>query len=482
MDLIIALGDFLWGGTWNGQRMLAAPPMVVALLGVGLWLMIRLRGRPLRRLGWALAQARRGGAEASRQGMISPLKALATALGGQIGVGKIVGVATAITLGGPGAVFWMWVTALLGTALAFAESALAIHYRERGTDGAWRGGPMVYIRLALGPRWRWLAVLFSVGTLVASLGATALIQSNSLVAAVTQASGGLGWSVSPVWPSAILAVLVFAAIVGGLRSIGAVASWLTPFMASAYVIASLVVLGLNVEHLPAAIRQIFASAFGLEPALGGVLGYGLLAAMRAGVARGLASNEAGQGTTPIVHATSSTRDPALQGGLAAFGVLIDTLVICSMTALVILSVPGLYESGDGAVERAWMSSTLEGGAITAAAFDHGFPGGRWVVFGAILLFAYTTLTTWNYYAEQALVDLAGPSFRLPFRVLWASVVFIGGLQPIEVVWRTGDFAIAMMTIPNLIALLVLSGVVVKLTARTDPMLAGSDQGIEQRPA
>jgi AGCS family alanine or glycine:cation symporter len=186
----------------------------------------------------------------------------------------------------------------------------------------------------------------------------------------------------------------------------------------------------------------------------GVAGYSIVAAMRAGVARGLMSNEAGQGTTPIVHATAQTDNPASQGALAALGVFIDTIIVCSMTALVILSVPGAFPSGHDTVPFAWMSSTLQGGAVTGAAFDAGIAGGRWIVAGAILLFAFTTLTTWHYYAEQALAELVGPRSAIPFRLTWVLVVFVGGLQPIDLVWRTGDLAIALMTIPNLLALVV----------------------------
>ncbi len=456
MEILAQLGDLLWGGTWKGQRLLLAPPMIVALLGAGVFLMARLRGRPFRLIIWAVARAAR---ETQIGTAMSPLRALATALGGQIGVGKIVGVATAISLGGPGAVLWMWVTALLGTALAFSESALAIHYRVIASDEMRRGGPMAYIRLGLGPNSKWLSVLFCLGTLAASLGATALIQSNAFGTALVDAGANLGIGVPPIIAALCIATLVLVAVLGGLKRVGAVASWLTPLMASAYVVTSVAILALNAELLPETFELIFASAFGLGPALGGVAGYGLIAAMRAGVARGLAANEAGQGTTPIVHAASSTDDPRLQGALAALGVLIDTMLVCSMTALVILAVPGDFNGA----ERAWLDPSLEGGAITAAAFGASFPGGSWVVTIATLLFAYTTLTTWHYYAEQALIELAGRRAVYPFRFLWAGVVFLGALQPIETVWKTGDFAIALMTIPNLVALLALSGAVAQVT-------------------
>lgn len=466
---VATVSDFLWGGTWGEVRILPVGVVTLALLGTGLYFMIRLRFRPLRRIGPAFAVVW-GGREAQGAGEITPWQAVSTALSGQIGTGNLAGVATAITLGGPGAVFWMWITAIFGMAAAFAESSLAVRFRERHPDGHFHGGPMYYIRNGLGSGWGWLAVLFCLGTLVSSLVTGNMIQANSVTQSVVEAGRSLGFTV-PHWGVGVtIAFLAFLVIIGGIKSIGAFAGRLVPIMALGYVMSALAVLVLNFEHLDEAFALILRSAFGLEPAAGGVAGYGVLAAIRAGVARGLFSNEAGQGSAPIAHAAAKTDSPVRQGEIAMVGVFIDTLVICTMTALVILVVDGSFvsENGKATVEYAWQSTDLQASAITTAAFAAGIPGGQWIVLGAQFLFAFTTIIGWSYYGEQAAGYLFGDRSALPWRYVWIVFVFLGALiVHVDGLWLLGDVANSAMLFPNVIAILALSGVVVAMAREAD---------------
>lgn len=475
IDKVVNVSDFIWGGTWNGEQLLPFPPMVVALLGIGLFLMVGLRFYPLRQLFPALAGLFGRAGKGDGQGEISPFAALSTALSGQVGTGNLAGVATAIALGGPGAIFWMWVTALIGMALAFAEGALAIRFRERAPDGAWRGGPMTYITQGLGPRWTWLAVLFCFGTLFSALVTGNGIQSNSVADSI---HGLTGWS---DWVAGLLvAILVFVVIIGGIRSIGAVAEKIVPIMAGAYILMAIIAILLNLGSIPEAFGRIFHGAFNPQAASGGFVGAAVLLAIRAGVARGLFSNEAGQGSTPIAHAVAQTNDPRVQGRFAMLGTFIDTIIICTMTALVILTVEGnfTHTRPDGSIEpvlHAWQSD-LKGFAVTSGAFAAAFPWqfggialGSAVASIALILFVFTTLITWSYYGERALTFLYGRlggrsaagerRMLLSWRLLWCVAIFVGSYQDLTLVWRLGDIANAAMALPNLIALAALSGVV-----------------------
>jgi AGCS family alanine or glycine:cation symporter len=466
---VAVFSDFLWGGTWGDTRILPMGVVTIALLGTGLFFMLRLRFRPLRRLGPAFAVVW-SGRSAQGSGEITPWQAISTALAGQVGTGNLAGVATAITLGGPGAVFWMWVTAIFGMAASFAESSLAVRFRERHPDGRFHGGPMYYIRNGLGSGWGWLAVLFCAGTMISSLVTGNMIQANSVTQSVLIAGDSLGVDV-PSWAvGAGIAFLTFLVIIGGIKSIGAFAGRLVPAMALAYVVAALAVLALHAEHVGEAFALILRSAFGLEQAAGGVAGYGVLAAIRAGVARGLFSNEAGQGSTPIAHAAAQTQSPVRQGEVAMVGVFIDTIVICTMTALVILVVDGSYASQNGTatVEYAWQSTDLQASAITTAAFSQGIPGGQWIVLAAQFLFAYTTIIGWAYYGEQAAGYLFGDRSALPWRYLWVTFVFLGTLiVHVDGLWLLGDVANSAMLFPNVVAILALSGLVVAMAREAD---------------
>ena len=472
VDQVVNVSDFIWGGTWNGAEVIPFPPMVVCLLGVGLWFMIGLRFYPIRNFGAALSGLFKG-RKSSGAGEISPFAALSTALSGQVGTGNLAGVATAITLGGPGAIFWMWITALIGMALAFAEGSLAIRYRETTSDGTYRGGPMSYIMLGLGPKYAWLAVIFCLGTLFSALVTGNSIQANAVADGLNELFG-----IEEYVGGAIVAVLVFAVIIGGIKSIGNFAEKVVPFMAAGYIAMAIIALILNIADIPATFGLIFHGAFNPQAATGGFLGAAIVLAMRAGVARGLFSNEAGQGSTPIAHAVAQTDDPEQQGRMAMLGTFIDTIVICTMTALVILTVQGNFTGAGAAVPHAW-NSDLEGFAMTSGAFAAAFPYtiasiplGTMVASVALILFVFTTLLTWSYYGERAITfiyDRFPGSTRggekllhIIWRVLWCVVIFVGSSQDLTLVWRLGDISNAAMALPNLLALTLLSGVVFKL--------------------
>jgi AGCS family alanine or glycine:cation symporter len=313
--------------------------MAIILLGGGLFMMLRLRLYPITNLAAAISGLFRS-RKSDGEGEISPFAALSTALSGQVGTGNLAGVASAIALGGPGAIFWMWITALIGMALAFAEGSLAIRFREKTPDGTYRGGPMTYIMMGLGPKWSWLAVVFCVMVLFSALVTGNAIQAN----AVADGLKGL-FGITEIIGGVIVAVAVFVVIVGGIKSIGNVAEKVIPIMAGLYIALALLVLALNFADIPATFGQIFYHAFNPSAAAGGFAGALMILAIRAGVARGLFSNEAGQGSTPIAHAVAQTNDPEQQGRMAMLGTFIDTIVVCTMTALVILTVQGSFMVG-----------------------------------------------------------------------------------------------------------------------------------------
>lgn len=548
-DFIINLADFLWGGTWYGQTILPAGPVVVILLGSGLYFMIRLRFRPLRRFIPAIRSVWAGRKSDDSENAITPWQALSTALSGQVGTGNLAGVATAMTLGGPGAIFWMWVTAFFGMALAFAESSLAVKYREVDTHGRISGGPMYYIKNGLSSKWGILAILFCIGTLLSASVTGGMTQSNSITQTVVQSGREIGLGIPGWLIGGLIAALTFAVIIGGIKSIGKVAGRLVPFMAALYVVAALLVLLLNIGSVPAAFWAIIGSALGIEQAVGGLVGYTVLMAVRFGVDRGLFSNEGGQGSAPIAHAATQYKNPTAQGEIAMVGVFIDTLVICTMTALVILSVPGdfkrnpalvaykacesaghvansedLYpkayaagreqvikDNGEVAVEvlnscrsrdsglvtdlaisaasdpkvvekvdRAWKSD-LQASAVTNAAFSAAIPYSGWLVTICLALFAFTTIIGWSYYAEKAITFIAGEWMTEPIRYIWVGIIFLGALAEVHFVWMFGGLANAFMAVPNLIAILALSSVVMAMHRKNgDPDTENGESVIIQR--
>ncbi|MEO0872308.1 MAG: alanine/glycine:cation symporter family protein [Pseudomonadota bacterium] len=478
LALVENIASFMWAGQWEGADLLPFPPMAIILLGGGLYMMAILRFYPILKLGAAISglfKSRKGEGE----GEISPFAALSTALSGQVGTGNLAGVASAIALGGPGAVFWMWITALIGMALAFSEGALAIRFREKTSDGTYRGGPMTYIMMGLGPKWSWLAILFCI-LLLFSLVTGNAIQANAVADGLNELFG-----VSELIGGIIVAVAVFIVIIGGIKSIGSVAEKVIPFMAGLYIALALLVLVMNASAVPGTFGLIFQSAFNPSAAAGGFAGALLILAIRAGVARGLFSNEAGQGSTPIAHAVAQTNDPEQQGRMAMLGTFIDTIVVCTMTALVILTVQGSFVVGgdvpnaDEVVAYSWQTKMApfemtSGSFGTALPFEiAGIPFGTLLVSLVLILFVFTTLLTWSYYGERALTFLydripgstrgGEKVLHMVWRVSWCVVIVLGASQKSDLVWALGDISNASMTVPNLLALLLLSGVVVRLS-------------------
>lgn len=424
------------------------PPMLVLILGVGLFLSLGLKLMPILKLGAGirLMWSGRSAAGVESDGEIPPFQALMTALSATVGTGNIAGVATAVFLGGPGALLWMWLTALVGMATKYSEAVLAVRFREVDERGAHVGGPMYYIRNGLGKKWAWLGILFAVFAAIAGFGIGNTVQANS-VADVMEATFGL-----PHWISGlILMVLVGLVLIGGIRRIGQVASALVPLMAVSYLLAGLVVLALNVADIPAAFALIFEHAFSPIAAEGGFAGAAVWAAIRFGVARGIFSNEAGLGSAPIAHAAAQTKNPINQGLVAMLGTFIDTIIICTITGLVIIT-SGVWTSGES------------GAALTSMAFSHALPGvGDYVVAIALAVFAFTTLLGWSFYGERCIEFLFGVKAIVPYRVAWVLAIPLGATVNLGLIWLVADTLNAMMALPNLIALLFLSPVVFKLT-------------------
>ncbi|MBR9911735.1 MAG: sodium:alanine symporter family protein [Gammaproteobacteria bacterium] len=440
-----AISNFI--GTVNG--IVWGPLMLVLILGVGLYLMIGLRLMPLLNIGTGfrlLFGGRKVASSEQREGEISPFQALMTALSATVGTGNIAGVATAVFLGGPGALFWMWCTALVGMATKYAEAVLAVNYREVDEQGNHVGGPMYYIKNGLGKNWAWLGILFAGFGTVAAFGIGNTVQANS-VADVLEANFGIN-----VWLTGVVIMLLAGAVlIGGIRRIGHVASALVPFMAIAYISAGLVVLALNSAAIPHALELVFSHAFTPIAAEGGFAGAAVWAAIRFGVARGIFSNEAGLGSAPIAHAAAQTRDPIKQGMVAMLGTFIDTLIICTITGLVIIT------SG------AWMSGE-SGAALTSLAFAEALPNfGNYVVAIALAIFAFTTILGWSFYGERCAEFLFGVKAIVPFRILWILSIPVGAGVSLNLIWLIADTLNALMAVPNLIALVLLSPVVFKLT-------------------
>lgn len=437
-SLVSTINGIVWG-----------PLMLVLILGVGLFLSIGLKLMPVLKIsmGFRLllggTKAREGEED---KGEIPPFQALMTALSATVGTGNIAGVATAIFLGGPGALFWMWITALVGMATKFSEAVLAVKYREVDEKGNHVGGPMYYIKNGLGPKWAWLGTAFAIFGAVAAFGIGNTVQANS-VADVLQANFNL-----PVYVTGlIIMALVGLVLIGGIRRIGRVAAALVPFMALSYLLAGLVVLAINAAAIPSAIAMIVEYAFSPVAAQGGFAGAAVWAAIRFGVARGIFSNEAGLGSAPIAHAAAQTKNPVRQGLIAMLGTFIDTLIICSVTGLVIIT-SGVWTSG------------VSGAALTSAAFGHALPTvGNYIVAIALAIFAFTTIIGWSFYGERCAEYLFGVKVIKPYRVLWILAIPLGAMVNLEFIWLLADTLNAMMALPNLIALALLSPVVFKLS-------------------
>lgn len=448
--------DFVWG-----------IPLIVLLLAVGIFLTIRLKGIQVTKLLMAVRHTA-SNEKSGDDGELSSFAALCTALSATIGTGNIVGVATALVAGGPGALFWMWVAALFGMATKYAECLLAVKYRVVAADGHVVGGPFYYIENGMGKRWKWLAKLFAFfGVGVGLLGIGTFTQINGITSAVnnffdpqnkwTVELAGRSYSWSVLIAGLILTVSVALVIIGGIKRISGVAQIVVPFMAVLYVLTALVILLTHVTMIPSAVAEIVASAFGLRAAAGGALG-AILISMQKGIARGIFSNEAGLGSAPIAAAAARTDEPAAQGLVSMIGTFIDTIIICTMTGLTIV-ITGAWDMG------------LEGVAVTTRAFQMGLPfpeqTASFLLMLCLVFFAFTTILGWNYYSEKCLEYLVGdkPAVLHAYRWLYMICVFIGPFMTVSAVWTIADIFNGLMALPNLVALTALSGVVVSETKK-----------------
>lgn len=421
--------------------------LMFMLVGTGIFLSIRMKFVQFRffKHGFSLITGKWD--DPQDKGEITHFQALSTALSATIGTGNIAGVATAIASGGPGAVFWMWMTAIVGMCTKFCCCLLAQHYREIDDDGEVLGGPMIYLKM--GMKLPWLGVLFAVFAAIASFGIGNMVQSNSVANPIYDYLG-----IPKIFIGIVLGILVAVVIIGGVKRIANFASRVVPFMAVVYVLSALFILFVNIKLVPAAFMQIIEGAFGLKQVGGGVLGFTVMQAMRFGVARGLFSNESGLGSAAIAHAPAKTKEPVREGMVAMLGPFIDTIVICTMTALVVI-ISGLFQGHD-----------LTGATLTAAAFDKSFPlFGKHVVSFGIIFFAFTTMVGWSYYGDRS-VSFLFPRCKkkavLIYRIIYVVLIPVGASLSLPLVWNLSDIANGLMAFPNLVALIGLSGVVVKL--------------------
>jgi AGCS family alanine or glycine:cation symporter len=531
------IADFLEGYVWGWPE--KAPLLAVVLLGTGLFVTVRLMFIQVRGFKHAIDITRGKYDDPKDAGDLNHFQALTTALSATVGIGNIAGVAIAIRMGGPGALFWMWLTAFFGMALKYVECTLAVSMRKVHADGSVSGGPMHYIEQGMGPKWKWMAMLFAACAAISSFGGGCMNQSNTLALQVHNQ-----WGIPREWTSLVFAALVAFVIIGGIKRIGRVTSVLAPTMAVMYVAGAMVILALNAAQIPAGLALIVTQAFSPEPLVGGAVGSFMMTLMW-GIRRGLFSNEAGQGSAPIAHATAKTDEPVREGLVASLGPFIDTLVICTMTGLVIV-LTGVYKDKvdqnldlstveivmsqdakdselialresrsaglidviggrafgasfvyldatiegatlQGADEAPWSGrlrvdgdgaatvdgeppqiagAALENGApLTSMGFTKGLPGkwGALIVTIAVIMFAMSTGISWSYYGDRSVEYLFGPRAIPIYRWVFIAFFFMGGILPLKAVWTFGDVALGLMSFPNLIALLFLSGFVVKLT-------------------
>ncbi|TCW39046.1 alanine/glycine:cation symporter family protein [Laceyella sacchari] len=430
-DILGEISTFVWG-----------PPLLVLLVGTGIILTFRLSFLQFSQLPYALKLAFSKNQDRSSAGDISHFQSLMTALAATIGTGNIAGVATAVVAGGPGAVFWMWITAIVGMATKYAEAILAVKYRIVNERGEMAGGPMYYIERGLG--WKWLAVLFALFGAIAAFGIGSTVQSNSVAASVQSSFG-----IDPWITGIVLTVVTAVVTIGGIKSIGRVSSYMVPMMAVMYVVGGLAIILLNLEKLPAAISLIITDAFTGQAMAGGAIG----TVIRYGVARGVFSNEAGMGSAPIAAAAAITDHPGRQALVSMTGTFLDTIVVCSITGIGLV-MGGLY-TGD-----------LTGAALTTETFNQLLPGpGGWIVTIGLIFFAYSTVLGWCYYGEKCFEYLFGSKSIKGYRVVYTLSVLVGAVMNLGLVWSIADIFNGLMAIPNLIGLLGLSGIVVAETKR-----------------
>ncbi len=435
LEILNEIDSIVWG-----------VPLLILLVGTGIFLTIRLNLIQIFKLPQALnliSSAKNHGA-----GDVSSFKALCVALSATVGTGNIVGVATAIKLGGPGALFWMWLAAFFGMATKYAEGLLAIKFRTIDSRGEVAGGPMYYILNGLGKNFKPLAYFFAVAcVLVAFLGIGTFPQVNAIVDGFENTFG-----VSRIITDIILTILVAAVTLGGLQSIAKVTEMIVPFMAAFYMLISVLLIILNIDQLPSAIFEVINSAFTGHAAVGGFAGSTIMLAMQAGIARGVFSNESGLGSAPIAAAAAKTKWPAEQGLISMTGTFIDTIIICTMTGLALI------------LTGVWNSPNLAGAAMTSAAFSSNFGEfGAIALTVSLALFAFTTILGWNYYGERAMFFLAGTKGILPYRIIFILLVASGAFLQLDAIWTLADIVNGLMAIPNLIALILLSDIIVNET-------------------
>lgn len=436
LEILNQIDSMVWG-----------PWLLILLLGTGVLFTLRLGFIQIAKLPLALRlifSARNRG-----DGDIDSFKALCTALAATVGTGNIVGVATAIKAGGPGALFWMWMAAFFGMATKYAEGCLAVRYREVDSNGEISGGPMYYIEKGLGEKWKPLAILFAVfGVLTACLGSGTYTQVNAIMSSLEVSFG-----IAPLMTDVVLTILVGIIILGGLQSIAKAAEKIVPAMAVVYIVAVISLLIINREQLPMAIELVFVNAFTPTAAMGGFLGASVMKGIQSGIARGIFSNESGLGSAPIVAAAAKTKWPAEQGLISMTGTFIDTIIICTMTGLAVIS-SGLW------------TTELNGAVLTNGAFSQAFPlFGDYLITIALVLFAFTTILGWSYYGERCAVYLFGTKVIKPYRLVFIAIIATAAFLKLEEIWALADIVNGLMAFPNLVALLLLSGTVVSESKR-----------------
>ena len=433
LDFLNMVSGYVWG--W---------PLMILLVGTGLWLTFSLRALQFSHLIHAFTLIVRKTPDRKAQGDISNFEALMVALSATVGTGNIAGVATAIYIGGPGALFWMWMTGLVGMATKYAEAVLAVKYRVQNENGTFSGGPMYYISRGLG--WKWLATLFAFFAAIATFGIGSMVQSNSVADALNHS-----FSIAPGITGIVLMGLTAAVIIGGVRSIGRVTALLVPVMIALYVLGALAVILMHITEIPGVLAMVVSSAFQPVAATGGFAGATVMMAIRQGMARGIFSNEAGLGTAPMAHAASTAETPLVQASIGMLDVFIDTIIVCSMTGFVIL-VTGTWSAGSSAASM-----------MTSMAFEQALPGvGQFAVTICLTFFAFTTILGWCVYGERCAIYLFGDRAQMVFRLVYCLAVGVGSVLALDAVWLLADTCNALMALPNLTGVLLLSPVLFKI--------------------
>ena len=430
-SLVKQIADFLWG-----------PQMLLFILGSGIYFSIRLKGIQFRHFFPAIKETTKS-YKSTGDGNISPYQALMSALSGIVGNGNIAGVATAIVSGGPGAVFWMWLSALILMPTMYSESLLGFKFRKKDKDGTFMGGPMVYIQQGLG--WKWLAIAFAIAMAVKTLIATTSVQSNSMSIVLHNQ-----FNIPLIVSCLGIAILTWIVVIGGLKKIAKTAQYLVPFMTIIFLFFGVIILIINFDKLSLVFHDIFKYAFTAKGAFGGFAGASVMMALRYGAARGAYSNEAGTGSVAILHATAQSDSPVKQSLIAMLGVFIDTIIVCTITALVILS------------SNVWTDG-LNSTALASQSFQIGIPFGNWIILVSSLLFGYSTLIAWCFYGEQCAAFIFGDKVKKYYRWLFCALILIGANSNAENIWSLGDLLNGITVIINLIGILALSSIVIKTT-------------------